>query len=175
MTLGNGHRRSNRTSSPIFAVLIDVATRRRMAIFFGAALLAATFPAAALADLALWFTAPRAHWGERVRVHSPGRYTPFLGVRAYLVPMALARSARVQRSTGPPHNPRIISLGPIRLRHPAVVRLSFVVPHVRLGDYTIGFWCKPCAPPRGSFFTTARPDQHWTATQRRILRITRKP
>jgi hypothetical protein len=41
------------------------------------------------------------------------------------------------------------------------------------GDYTIGFWCKPCAPPAGAFFTTAQPGQPWTPQQRRIVRISR--
>jgi hypothetical protein len=130
-------------------------------------------PGAAHADLGLWFASPRAHWGQRVHISSPGRYAPFSGVRIYLVPMALARSPRIQRPTGPPHNRRIVPLGSLRLDHPAVVRRSFVVPHVPPGDYTIGFWCKQCAPPTGAFFTTARPDQHWTAGQRRILRISR--
>jgi hypothetical protein len=128
---------------------------------------------AAGADLALWFASPRAHWGERVVVHSPARYAPVSGIRVYLVPMALARSARVQRPTGPPTNRHIVPIGEIRLKRKAVARLTFVVPRVRPGDYTIGFWCKPCAPPRGSFFTTARPDQHWTPNQRRIVRISR--
>jgi hypothetical protein len=127
----------------------------------------------ARADLALWFASPRAHWGQRVHVSSPSRYAPFSGVRVYLVPMDLARSSRVQRRSGPPHNPRIISLGPIRLDHPGVVRISFVVPRVRPGDYTIGFWCKPCAPPTGAFFTTAPPGQRWTPKQDRIVRISR--
>jgi hypothetical protein len=130
-------------------------------------------PCAAKADLALWFASPRAHWGQRVTVHSPSRYTPVSGIRVYLVPMALARSARVQRPTGPPTDRRIVPLGELRLKRAAVARLAFVVPHVRPGDYTIGFWCKPCAPPRGAFFTTARPDQHWTPDQRRIVRISR--
>jgi hypothetical protein len=127
----------------------------------------------ALADLALWFASPRAHWGQRVHVSSPSRYAPFSGVRVYLVPMALARSASRQRPTGRPHNPRIISLGPLRLDRPGVARFSFTVPRVRPGDYTIGFWCKPCAPPAGAFFTTARPGQRWTARQHRIVRISR--
>jgi hypothetical protein len=131
------------------------------------------FPGTARADLALWFRSPRAHWGQRVYVSSPGRYAPFSGVRVYLVPMALARSASRQRPTGPPHNRRIIPLGPLRLGHRAVARLRFIVPRVRPGDYTIGFWCKPCAPPAGAFFTTAHPGQRWTPRQRRIVRVSR--
>jgi hypothetical protein len=139
-----------------------------------AGVLALLFPAAAGADLALWFPSPRAHWGQRVHVSSPGRYAPFSGVRAYLVPMALARSPRVQRPTGPPHNRRIVPLARIRLRHQAVLRLTFTVPRVRPGDYTMGFWCKPCAPPKGAFFTTARPHQPWTPNQHKIVRISRR-
>jgi hypothetical protein len=107
-------------------------------------------------------------------VSSAGRYAPFSGVRVYLVPMALARSLRVQRPTGPPRNPRIVTLGPLRLTHPAVARLTFVVPRVPPGDYTIGFWCKRCAPPAGAFFTTAQPGERWKQRRpARILRVSR--
>jgi hypothetical protein len=134
---------------------------------------ALALPASASADLGLWFASPRAHWGQRVHVSSPNRYASFSGVRVYLVPMALARSSRVQRPTGPPHNPRIIQIGALHLFDPGVARLTFIVPHVPPGDYTIGFLCKPCAPPAGAFFTTARPGQRWTPHQRRIVRISR--
>jgi hypothetical protein len=125
----------------------------------------------ARADLALWFPSARAHWDQRIHVSSPNRYAPFSGVRVFLVPMALARSGRAQRPTGPPHNRSIIPLGRLHLEHAGVARLSFVVPHVRPGDYTLGFWCKPCAPPSGAFFTTAPPGQRWTLGQHRIVRI----
>jgi len=151
--------------------------RHRTVIFSIGVLVAFTIefaiPSSAGADLALWFGSPRAHWGQRVHVYSPERYAPFSGVRVYLVPMALARSARVQRPTGPPRSQRIIFLEPLRLDSPRVARLSFTVPHVPPGDYTIGFWCRPCAPPAGAFFTTAQPGQHWTPQQRRIVRIRR--
>jgi hypothetical protein len=131
-------------------------------------------PSVALADLGLLFPSPRAHWGQRVTVSSLGRYAPFAGVRVYLVPIALARSSRAQRPTGPPRNRRIVALGPLRLSNPAVAKLSFTVPRVPPGDYTIGFWCKPCAPPRGAFFTTAQPHERWTPKRpARILRISR--
>jgi hypothetical protein len=135
--------------------------------------LALAIPAAAQADLGLWFATPRAHWGQRLHAVSLARYAPFSGVWVYFVPMALARSSLVQRPTGPPHNRRILSLAPLRLAHRGIARLSFTVPHVRPGDYTLGFWCKPCAPPKGAFFTTAQPGQRWTPSQRRIIRISR--
>jgi hypothetical protein len=147
--------------------------RRRTATLLTAIVLALATAVCAHADLALSFASPRAHWGERVRVSSPTRYAPFSGVRVYLVPMALARSSLVQRPTGPPHNRRIIYLGPLRLHQAGIARLSFVIPHVPPGDYTLGFWCKRCAPPEGAFFTTAQPGQRWTPSQRRIVRITR--
>jgi hypothetical protein len=146
---------------------------RCLAICSVTAALVLAVPGVARGDLALWFASPRAHWGERLQVRSPGRYAPFSGIRVYLVPLALARSAGAQRPTGPPQDVRIITLGALRLEHPGVARLSFVVPHVPPGDYTIGFWCKPCASSRGAFFTTARPGQHWTATQSKIVRISR--
>jgi hypothetical protein len=154
-----------------------MSSRWRTAAFVAAFSLAIAaglaFPISARADLAPWFSSPRAHWGQRLVARSPGRYAPFSGVRAYLVPMALARSGRVQRPTGPPHDRRIILLGELRLARAGVARLIFTVPRVRPGDYTIGFWCKPCAPPRGSFFTTARPGERWTPKQRKILRVSR--
>jgi hypothetical protein len=135
--------------------------------------LTVAIPVVAQADLGLWFATPRAHWGQRVHAASPVRYAPFSGVWVYFVPMALARSSLVQRPSGPPHNRRIFSLGPLRLARRGIERLSFTVPHVRPGDYTLGFWCKPCAPPKGAFFTTAQPGQRWTPSQRRIIRISR--
>ena len=146
---------------------------RRSATLLTGIVLTLAIPARAHADLGLWFASPRAHWGQRVRASSPVRYAPFSGVRVYLVPMALAQSSFVQRPTGPPRNPRITSLGHLRLDHPGIARLSFKIPPVRPGDYTLGFWCKPCAPPKGAFFTTAQPGRRWTPDQRRIVRITR--
>jgi hypothetical protein len=35
--------------------------------------------------------------------------------------------------------------------------MRFVLPHVRPGLYTTGFWCVPCAPPEGSTFTSEYP------------------
>jgi hypothetical protein len=135
---------------------------------------ALVLPSIASGDLGLLFPSPRAHWGQRITVSSASRYAPFSGVRVYLVAMALARSSRVQRPTGPPHNPRIVLLGALRLTHPAVARLVFVVPRVAPGDYTIGFWCRPCAPPAGAFFTTAQPGERWKQRRpARILRISR--
>jgi hypothetical protein len=146
---------------------------RRTVWLLAAIALTLAIPAVAQADLGLWFATPRAHWGQRVHAASPARYVPFSGVWVYFVPMVLARSSFVQRPTGPPHNRRILSLGPLRLAHRGIARLSFTVPQVRPGDYTLGFWCKPCAPPKGAFFTTAQPGQRWTPSQRRIIRISR--
>jgi hypothetical protein len=136
--------------------------------------IALVLPSIASADLGLVFPSPRAHWGQRITVSSASRYAPFSGVHVYLVPMVLARSSRVQRPTGPPHNSRIVLLGALRLTHPAVAKLTFIVPRVLLGDYTIGFWCRPCAPPAGAFFTTAQPGERWKQRRpARILRISR--
>lgn len=135
---------------------------------------ALVLPSIASADLGLLFPSARAHWGQRITVSSASRYAPFSGVRVFLVPMALARSSRVQRPTGPPLNRRIVLLGALRLSHPGVARLAFVVPRVAPGDYTIGFWCRPCAPPAGAFFTTAQPGERWKQRRpARILRISR--
>ena len=121
----------------------------------------------ARADLGLVFRDTRATPGERVEAFSgdsfgrPSRFSSVHGIRVYFVPMADAKSPAAQRSTGPPRNPNWIPLGRLHQSTTGVVRLSFVVPNVALGDYTIGFWCLPCAPPRGATFTGAYPGTHW--------------
>lgn len=47
------------------------------------------------------------------------------------------------------------------------------VPQVPIGDYTVGFWCKKCALPKGDFFTSAFPGQRWSGRRHyTILRVT---
>jgi hypothetical protein len=163
------------TSAPSLVVPCNVRRRTVLAASTAIALAVVLFvPAKALADLALLFVTPRAHWGQRVQAASPGAYAPFADVRVYLVPMALARSGRTQRSTGLPSSPRIKPVGWLRLRSAGSARLSFIVPRVQPGDYTLGFLCLPCAPPAGAFFTTAKPGTRWTPRQHKILRISRQ-
>jgi hypothetical protein len=137
--------------------------------------------APASGDLVLIFREARAHPGQRVEAFygfpKQGTPTPVprLGrIWAYFVPMTAAKSARSQRPTGRPTDRRWRPLGRLRRDAGGVPRITFTVPNVPSGDYTIGFWCKPCAPPEGATFTGAYPGRRWTGKAfSMILRVYR--
>ncbi len=122
----------------------------------------------ARADLLLVFNRVSVQPGQAVVTFSgdsrgrPERWPWVHGVRLYLVPMGHARGARHQIPTGPPVDPAWIPLGRLRQDPSGVARIRFAVPDVAPGDYTIGFWCIPCAPPQGATFTQAYPGTHPT-------------
>jgi hypothetical protein len=132
--------------------------------------LLATTATPANADLSLVFNKAKAVPGETVTALSARRGfskpRPFTkgaeGVRVYLVPLSLAKRQTHLRATGPPTDARWLPLGRLSRDARGAVRFAFVVPRVEAGDYTIGFWCRPCAPPAGDYFTSARPDERWT-------------
>lgn len=122
------------------------------------------WPVAARADLLLVFTRGQAAVGQRVEVVSGDERGPqplpsVHGIRLYLVPMTHAKSPLHQTSTGPPRDPSWVPVGRLRHPHAGVFKFSFVIPNVAPGRYTIGFWCIPCAPPKGATFTTAYPGR----------------
>jgi hypothetical protein len=137
------------------------------------------WPVAAHADLFLVFTRGHAVVGQWVEVVSgdrrgPQPLPPVHGIRLYFVPMTHAKSPRHQTSTGPPADRTWLPLGRMHHAHAGVFKVAFVVPNVAPGAYTIGFWCIPCAPPKGATFTGAYPGH--VATGRpftKILRVTR--
>ena len=139
------------------------------------------WPWVAQADLLLVFKQGRAAVGQRVEAFSgdrrgPRTLPPVHGIRLYFVPMGRAKSPARQTSTGPPSDPTWLSLGRMHHPHTGVFKTSFIVPDVAPGSYTIGFWCIPCAPPRGATFTGAYPGH--LATGRpftTILRVTAAP
>ena len=133
---------------------------------------------AARADLVLVFANPVAHPGvgiEAVTADRSGRpeVIPALrGIRVYFVPMTAARSPRHQRPTGVPTDPRWIPLGRLAHRRSGVIHFRFTVPDIRAGDYTLGFWCRKCAPPRGATFTAAYPGTEWTGNAfSKVIRV----
>lgn len=141
---------------------------RRAAVWLSAVLAAAVVVPVAHGDLALRFRVSVAHPGQMVvaflgdargnldRVKSLGR-----GIHAYLVPARDRISPAHQTPTGPPTSSAWISLGPLRARH-ASVKMRFRLPaDLAPGLYTIGFWCIPCAPPKGATFTGAYPTWRW--------------
>jgi hypothetical protein len=88
--------------------------------------------------------------------------------------MTHAKSARHQRPTGLPHDPYWVPLGYLGHRTRGPIRIRFVIPSVRPGDYTIGFWCRRCAPPEGATFTSAYPGTAWTNTRfSKVIRVVR--
>lgn len=144
----------------------------------GVGLVWLALPSVARADLSLVFGSAAAHPGDRVEVlcaERSGRLVSYPGIRRfrlYLVPMDRAKSGRHQVPSGRPTDPRWIPLGPLRHTSAGVIRFAFVVPAVRPGDYTVGFWCRQCAPPRGATFTSAYPGTRWRdARYSKVLRI----
>jgi hypothetical protein len=132
-------------------------------------------------DLALIFNEARAQPGQKVEafygIPKQGTPTPVprLGqIWAYFVPMTAAKSPRNQRPTGRPTDPRWEPIGRLRRDPSGVPRITFTVPNVPAGDYTVGFWCKPCASPEGATFTGAYPGRLWTGKAfSMILRVYR--
>jgi hypothetical protein len=149
-----------------------VATARRGVAALVGTVSMLTLAPVARADLFMHFEQASARIGERVAITSYGSYPKVRGVRVYFVPMRLARAETNLRSTGPPRIAGIIDLGPLRQDTNGVARTSFRIPQVPHGNYTIGVWCIPCAPPRGAFFTSARPGTRWNDTASRVLRVT---
>jgi hypothetical protein len=174
--------RRNRWRRRVMGRVLVSRTRRLWVYTCVAAGLSVGFPSPAVADLYLVFDRPAARPGdhiEAVYADNTGRpYTvpPIHGVRVYFVPMTRAKSGLHQRPTGLPHDPLWVPLG--RLRHEAsgMIRLHITIPDVQPGDYTIGFWCRKCAPPQGANFTSAYPGTRWrNASFLKVLRIYRNP
>ena len=119
------------------------------------------WPAAASADLFLVFEEGQAAVSQRVEVISgdrqgPAVWPPVLGVHLYFVPMSHAKSPRHHRVLGR----RMILPGYRWGRCATPTGESFTLhrrPECPPGSYTIGFWCIPCAPPKGATFTGAYP------------------
>jgi hypothetical protein len=137
-------------------------------------------PELAAADLGLVFKQARAAPGDRVLLYSGSRsdgrasgYPPIKDVEVYFVPLSLAKLQNKLRSRGRPRDPRWLPLGPPRQDEHGVIRMWITVPQVPNGDYTVGFWCKKCALPKGDFFTSAFPGQRWSGRRHyTILRVT---
>ena len=139
-------------------------------------------PELAAADLGLVFKQAKAAPGDRVLLYSglriDGRasgYPPLKDVEVYFVPLSLAKLQNHLRSRGRPNDPRWLPLGPPRQDKGGVVRMWIRVPQVPIGDYTVGFWCKWCGPPKGDFFTSAFPGQRWSGRRHYTIRRVTEP
>jgi hypothetical protein len=134
----------------------------------------------AVADLGLVFKQARAEPADRVLLYSGRRsngrasaYPPLEGIEVYFVPLLLAKLQNHLRSRGRPPD-TWLPLGPSRQDEHGVVRMWIEVPQVPNGDYTVGFWCRRCALPKGDYFTSAFPGQRWTGRPHyTILRVTK--
>ena len=151
---------------------------RPLAATFVASVVWLTGAGAARGDLGLVFAHPVAHPGAMIeavtadRTGRPEVIPAIRGIRVYFVPMTAARSPRHQRPTGLTDDPRWIPLGPLGHRQAGVIHFRFTVPDVPPGDYTIGFWCRKCAPPEGATFTDAYPGTEWTdAPFSKVVRV----
>jgi hypothetical protein len=137
-------------------------------------------PELAAADLGLVFKQAKAAPGDRVLLYSGRRsdgrasgYPPLKDVEVYFVPLSLAKLQNKLRSQGRTRDARWLPLGPPRQNENGVVWMWIRVPQVPNGDYTVGFWCKKCALPKGDFFTSAFPGQRWSGRPHyTILRVT---
>lgn len=155
-------------------------TLRSLALILLVLTLFAGSPELAAADLGLVFKQGQAAPGDRVLVYSGRRidgrvsgYPPLKDVEVYFVPLSLAKLQNHLRSRGRPNDPRWLPLGPPRQDEHGVIRMWITVPQVPNGDYTVGFWCKWCGPPKGDFFTSAFPGQRWSGRRHyTILRVT---
>jgi hypothetical protein len=158
-------------------------TLRSLALILLVLTLFAGSPELAAADLGLVFKQAKAAPGDRVLLYSGNRgngrasgYPPLKGIEVYFVPLSRAKLQTNFRSRGRPRDARWLPLGPPRQNEDGVVRMWFTVPQVPIGDYTVGFWCKKCAPPKGDFFTSAFPGERWSGRRHyTILRVTEAP
>jgi hypothetical protein len=140
----------------------------------------AGWPELAAADLGLVVKQAKAAPGDRVLLYSGRRsdgrvvgYPPIKDVEVYFVPLSLAKLQNHLRSRGRPRDARWRPLGPPSQDEHGVIRMWITVPEVPISDYTVGFWCKKCAPPKGDFFTSAFPGQRWSGRPHyTILRVT---
>jgi hypothetical protein len=141
-------------------------TLRSLALILVVLTVFAGSPELAAADLGLVFKQAKAAPGDRVLLYSGRRidgrasgYPPLKDVEVYFVPLSLAKLQNHLRSRGRPRDARWLPLGPPRQTENGVIRIWITVPDVPSGDYTVGFWCRTCAPPKGDFFTSAFPGE----------------
>jgi hypothetical protein len=131
----------------------------------------------ASAAIALVFDRARAVPGERITARQPGRLWggSSSDINVYLVPIAIAAKVSTNpdgsmpRRGGLPNDRRIVPIGKLITRR-GIARVVFRVPNVRRGRYTTAVWCKPCAPPNGTFFASRLSDTH----DRGVITITRR-
>ncbi len=113
---------------------------------------AAALAAAATAAVAPLFDRTEARVGQRVRIEVAYAPTP-KKIRLYLIPLArapkyvLGAYGLPRPAPGPPPaDPRLLLLGspgPVA-KGSAAARLSFRVPRLKPGRYTIVVWCRSC-------------------------------
>jgi hypothetical protein len=133
------------------------AARSRPFAIVGLALLfvLATTPPAEAA-LSFRFDRASARPGTAMTASQPGWPAATRGITVYLVPTK-PPGIRPDPAGGyllptPPRS--AIRLGQPRLTHSHRLTISFRVPNVAAGDYTIAFWCRTCTKG-GDFFASA--------------------
>lgn len=156
------------------------------AAFVGVAIAVAAFEAifgdpVARGDLVLRFRVPVAHPGQTLVAFlgdTNGRSehisSKLTGIQTYLVPARDRISPLHQIGTGPPSSVAWMPLGPIRKSPDGSAFVRFRIPSsLTPGVYTIGFWCIPCAAPKGATFTGSYPSEQWKpgVKYQKLLRV----
>ena len=122
-------------------------------------------PASAFAALSFAFDRAEAHPGQLVHAYqadADGNPAPAWGsIDPASVTIYLGRLNNQNRQT---------ELGPMGIGADGVWSISFRVPRLPRGLYTIAFLCRPCG---NTFFASTLPGTRWTGTPGRVLRILR--
>ena len=148
-----------------------MACRRLAVLAVAAAVAAAAAPSLASAALFLMVSPVRAAPGDRVtavETTRSGEYIRAWGSAAridvYLVPVDLVRGLLHR----PPTARGVVRLGPLTIDRRHRYAITFTVPHVRPGDYTTAFWCRPCGR---TFFASALAGERWAPRRGPVLRV----
>lgn len=144
---------------------------RRAALIAAVAVVLIGVPSASAA-LSFSFNRATASPGTRVTASQPGWPGAAHGVAAYLIS---SEPAGIRPDPAGGYILRRPPAGAIRLGQPRLIRdhrltISFRVPEVDAGDYTIAFWCRTCATG-GDFFASAPWGSHATGKPGMVIHI----
>ncbi len=135
-------------------------------------LLATISAGAASAAVAPLFDRTQARAGERVRIDVAYAPRPN-GIELFLIPLQRApryvtgnRGLPAPAPGRPPADPRLVPLGSPQRTAGASARLTFRLPKLAPGRYTIVVWCKACGNDHWAMATPS-----YVANARAVLRI----
>lgn len=155
---------------------MTLTVRRTVAFAIGTFVLLLVVGApSASAALSFRFDRASAAPGTAVTASQPGWPKAARGVTVYLVPTRFPGvkpdAAGGYLLSRPPVG-GVVRLGQPRLTSTHLLVISFRVPNVAAGDYTIAFWCRSCAKG-GDFFASAPWGAQATGKPGTVLYVTR--